>query len=322
MSAPNASHPVNLPHNLRLVVISGMSGAGKSVALHALEDAGYYCVDNLPPALLLPLLQDMGENLPSLRMAISMDARSSAEALAAIPAELDLLRERGVEVIPLFLDASNEIIMRRYSETRRKHPLTRITSDNQGKDLLDAIKQERILLAPLRERAHVIDTTMTRAAQLRTQIKELLTISQRQLTLVLESFAFKRGVPTDADYVFDVRMLPNPHYEPHLRPLTGCDQPVADTKLDHPRSQSMLSDTSVRFLENGCGCQVRSTLSPNRGCRVSGSSAVPPRSSALIRCSSSDRLRSNASPSQNSAARAPICSLSLMSLRPSTALSV
>ena len=235
MSAPNASHPVNLPHNLRLVVISGMSGAGKSVALHALEDAGYYCVDNLPPALLLPLLQDMGENLPSLRMAISMDARSTAEALAAIPAELDLLRERGVEVIPLFLDASNEIIMRRYSETRRKHPLTRITSDNQGKDLLDAIKQERILLAPLRERAHVIDTTMTRAAQLRTQIKELLTISQRQLTLVLESFAFKRGVPTDADYVFDVRMLPNPHYEPHLRPLTGCDQPVAEYLQQQPK---------------------------------------------------------------------------------------
>ena len=235
MSAPKASHPVNLPHNLRLVVISGMSGAGKSVALHALEDAGYYCVDNLPPALLLPLLQDMGENLPSLRMAISMDARSSAEALAAIPAELDLLRERGVEVIPLFLDASNEIIMRRYSETRRKHPLTRITSDNQGKDLLDAIKQERILLAPLRERAHVIDTTMTRAAQLRTQIKELLTISQRQLTLVLESFAFKRGVPTDADYVFDVRMLPNPHYEPHLRPLTGCDQPVAEYLQQQPK---------------------------------------------------------------------------------------
>ena len=235
MSSPNASHPVNLPHNLRLVVISGMSGAGKSVALHALEDAGYYCVDNLPPALLLPLLQDMGENLPSLRMAISMDARSSAEALAAIPAELDLLRERGVEVIPLFLDASNEIIMRRYSETRRKHPLTRITSDNQGKDLLDAIKQERILLAPLRERAHVIDTTMTRAAQLRTQIKELLTISQRQLTLVLESFAFKRGVPTDADYVFDVRMLPNPHYEPHLRPLTGCDQPVAEYLQQQPK---------------------------------------------------------------------------------------
>ena len=235
MSAPNASHPVNLPHNLRLVVISGMSGAGKSVALHALEDAGYYCVDNLPPALLLPLLQDMGENLPSLRMAISMDARSSAEALAAIPAELDLLRERGVEVIPLFLDASNEIIMRRYSETRRKHPLTRITSDNQGKDLLDAIKQERILLAPLRERAHVIDTTMTRAAQLRTQIKELLTISQRQLTLVLESFAFKRGVPTDADYVFDVRMLPNPHYEPHLRPLTGCDQPMAEYLQQQPK---------------------------------------------------------------------------------------
>ncbi len=239
MSAPDVSPPVNLPRDLRLVMISGMSGAGKSVALHALEDAGYYCVDNLPPTLLQPLLQDMGENLPSLRVAISMDARSSAEALAAIPAQMDLLRERGVEVIPLFLDASNEIIMRRYSETRRKHPLTRITSDNQGKDLLDAIEQERALLAPLRERAHVIDTTMTRAAQLRTQVKELLTISQRQLTLVLESFAFKRGVPTDADYVFDVRMLPNPHYEPHLRPLTGCDQPVAEYLQQQPKVAMM-----------------------------------------------------------------------------------
>ena len=268
MSAPNASHPVNLPHNLRLVVISGMSGAGKSVALHALEDAGYYCVDNLPPALLLPLLQDMGENLPSLRMAISMDARSSAEALAAIPAELDLLRERGVEVIPLFLDASNEIIMRRYSETRRKHPLTRITSDNQGKDLLDAIKQERILLAPLRERAHVIDTTMTRAAQLRTQIKELLTISQRQLTLVLESFAFKRGVPTDADYVFDVRMLPNPHYEPHLRPLTGCDQPVAEYLQQQPKVALMhrhIRDFLRQWLPE-LACDHRSYVTVAIGC--------------------------------------------------------
>ena len=130
--------------------------------------------------------------------------------------------------------------MRRYSETRRKHPLTRITSNDQDKDLLAAITQERALLAPLREHAHVIDTTMTRAAQLRTQIKELLTISnQSQMTLVLESFAFKRGVPTDADYVFDVRMLPNPHYEPHLRALTGRDQPVADFLLQQPKVMLM-----------------------------------------------------------------------------------
>lgn len=241
MSVPDPSSAPSSPlRDLRLVMISGMSGAGKSVALHALEDAGYYCVDNLPPALLLPLLRDLGENLPSTRIAISMDARSSQGALSLIPQQVTLLREHGVEVIQLFLDASNEIIMRRYSETRRKHPLTRITSNDQDKDLLAAIQQERLLLAPLREHAHVIDTTMTRAAQLRTQIKELLTISnQRQLTLVLESFAFKRGVPTDADYVFDVRMLPNPHYEPHLRALTGRDQPVADFLLQQPKAMQM-----------------------------------------------------------------------------------
>ena len=221
-------------------MISGMSGAGKSVALHALEDAGYYCVDNLPPPLLLPFLQELGKNPHSARIAISMDARSSQGALALIPQQITLLREHGVEVIQLFLDASNEAIMRRYSETRRKHPLTRITSNDQDKDLLAAITQERALLAPLREHAHVIDTTMTRAAQLRTQIKELLTISnQSQMTLVLESFAFKRGVPTDADYVFDVRMLPNPHYEPHLRALTGRDQPVADFLLQQPKVMLM-----------------------------------------------------------------------------------
>lgn len=241
MSVPDPSSAPSSPlRELRLVMISGMSGAGKSVALHALEDAGYYCVDNLPPTLLLPLLRDLGENLPSTRIAISMDARSSQGALSLIPQQVALLREHGVEVIQLFLDASNEIIMRRYSETRRKHPLTRITSNDQDKDLLAAIQQERLLLAPLREHAHVIDTTMTRAAQLRTQIKELLTISnQRQLTLVLESFAFKRGVPTDADYVFDVRMLPNPHYEPHLRALTGRDQPVADFLLQQPKVMQM-----------------------------------------------------------------------------------
>lgn len=251
MSATTTSSLPSSPlRDLRLVMISGMSGAGKSVALHALEDAGYYCVDNLPPALLLPLLRDLGDNLPSTRIAISMDARSSQGALSLIPQQVALLREHGVEVIQLFLDASNEIIMRRYSETRRKHPLTRITSNDQGKDLLAAIEQERLLLAPLREHAHVIDTTMTRAAQLRTQVKELLTISnQTQLTLVLESFAFKRGVPTDADYVFDVRMLPNPHYEQHLRPLTGRDQPVAEFLLQQPKV--MLMHAHIRdFLQH------------------------------------------------------------------------
>lgn len=223
------------PNGVRLVIISGMSGSGKSVALHALEDAGYYCVDNLPPTLLQSFLQIMEKSLPSQHIAVSMDARSRADALSIIPEQIELLRTHGIEVIRLFLDASNEAIMRRYSETRRKHPLTKVTSNDQNKDLWDAIQQERALLAPLREHAHVIDTTMTRAAQLRTQVKELLAISQRQLTLVLESFAFKRGVPTDADYVFDVRMLPNPHYEPLLRPLTGRDQPVAEFLQKEPQ---------------------------------------------------------------------------------------
>ena len=240
MTDSSPASPASSLHDLRLVMISGMSGAGKSVALHALEDAGYYCVDNLPPTLLPSFLQIMAKSLPSQHIAVSIDARSRSDALSIIPEQIDMLRTHGIEVIRLFLDASDEAIMRRYSETRRKHPLTRITSNDQNKDLLDAIQQERALLAPLREHAHVIDTTMTRAAQLRTQIKELLTISnQNQMTLVLESFAFKRGVPTDADYVFDVRMLPNPHYEPHLRALTGRDQPVADFLLQQPKVMLM-----------------------------------------------------------------------------------
>ena len=240
MTDSSPASPASSLHDLRLVMISGMSGAGKSVALHALEDAGYYCVDNLPPTLLPSFLQIMAKSLPSQHIAVSIDARSRSDALSIIPEQIDMLRTHGIEVIRLFLDASDEAIMRRYSETRRKHPLTRITSNDQDKDLLAAINQERLLMAPLREHAHVIDTTMTRAAQLRTQIKELLTISnQNQMTLVLESFAFKRGVPTDADYVFDVRMLPNPHYEPHLRALTGRDQPVADFLLQQPKAMLM-----------------------------------------------------------------------------------
>ena len=240
MTDSSPASPASSLHDLRLVMISGMSGAGKSVALHALEDAGYYCVDNLPPTLLPSFLQIMAKSLPSQHIAVSIDARSRSDALSIIPEQIDMLRTHGIEVIRLFLDASDEAIMRRYSETRRKHPLTRITSNDQDKDLLAAITQERALLAPLREHAHVIDTTMTRAAQLRTQIKELLTISnQSQMTLVLESFAFKRGVPTDSDYVFDVRMLPNPHYEPHLRALTGRDQPVADFLLQQPKVMLM-----------------------------------------------------------------------------------
>lgn len=218
-------------------MISGMSGSGKSVALHALEDAGYYCVDNLPPELLLPLVE-VEKQHRSTRIAIAMDVRS-ANSLPLIPVQLLALRNSGLDVTLLFLDATDETLIRRFSETRRKHPLTSTTSHDQTHDLVDAIRRERHLLAACRDQAHVIDTTMTRASQLRSHIKALIGMPHGQLTLVFESFAFKRGVPTDADYVFDVRMLPNPHYEPALRDLTGRDTPVADFLRQQESVQQM-----------------------------------------------------------------------------------
>lgn len=223
--------------DIHLVIISGMSGSGKSIALHALEDAGFYCVDNLPPELLLPFIE-VEKTKDGNKIAIAMDARS-ATSLPLIPVQINALRHSGIHVTPLFLDASDETLVRRFSETRRKHPLTKVSTHDQVHDLRDAIAQERLLLAAYREQAEVIDTTMTRASQLRSQIKSLLAVQHSQLTLVFESFAFKRGVPTDADYVFDVRMLPNPHYEAHLRPLTGRDEPIKQYLLQFDEVQLM-----------------------------------------------------------------------------------
>lgn len=210
---------------MEMILITGMSGSGKSVALHALEDTGYYCVDNLPPELLLPFVAlKRPDHAP--KVAIAMDVRS-ATSLPLVPEELKALREQGVAVQSLFLDASVETLVRRFSETRRLHPLSRIDAGDQNRALVDAIELERQLLAGMREHAHVIDTSMIRSSQLQGYVKSLIEAPTRQLTLVFESFAFKRGVPLDADYVFDVRMLPNPHYENELRELTGQDAPVA-----------------------------------------------------------------------------------------------
>ena len=217
-----------------LVLITGMSGSGKSVALRALEDSGYYCVDNLPPALLSPFVALEREHLGS-RVAIAIDVRSAA-ALPLLPQQLSQLREEGVAAKVLFLDAHNSTLVHRFSETRRRHPLSRtdergdLASDShlRQRALIDAIELERQLLSDLREQAHVIDTSLLRSTQLQAHVKSWLAADANQLTLVFESFAFKRGVPQDADYVFDVRMLPNPHYEPELRALTGRDAPVAE----------------------------------------------------------------------------------------------
>lgn len=223
--------------DLEMVLITGMSGSGKSVALHALEDAGYYCVDNLPPELLLPFVA-LEKQHGASKVAIAMDVRS-ATSLPLVPLQLAQMREQGVAVQSIFLDASSDTLVRRFSETRRMHPLSRRDSSDQQRALIDAIDEERELLGEMREDAHVIDTSMIRPSQLQGYVKALISSPATQLTLVFESFAFKRGVPVDADYVFDVRMLPNPHYEPALRHLTGKDEAVVSYLQSHPEVGDM-----------------------------------------------------------------------------------
>jgi UPF0042 nucleotide-binding protein len=246
----------NIP--MEIVLITGMSGSGKSVALHALEDAGFYCVDNLPPELLLPFVELEAKH-NAKRLAIAMDVRSKT-SLPQVPQHLDDLRKQGIVVKPFFLDATTETLVRRYSETRRKHPLSQNEANEGARDerraLTDAIELERELLGALREQAHVIDSSMIRSAQLQSYVKSLVSTPGGQLTLVFESFAFKRGVPSDADFMFDVRMLPNPHYEPGLKALTGRDQPVIDFLQTQADVQRMLAQVGG-FIESWIDDLVR-----------------------------------------------------------------
>ncbi|WP_180682617.1 RNase adapter RapZ [Tepidicella baoligensis] len=231
---------------MQLVLITGMSGSGKSVALHALEDAGFYCVDNLPPELLESLIE-VEQAYQAERVAVAIDVRS-AQSLPGLPDRLRAIRERGQALTVLFLDTTTETLVRRFSETRRMHPLSLKDTQDQRRALVEAIELERELLSELRERALVLDTSQLRASHLRSEVKALLHRAPAPLTLVFESFAFKRGIPMDADFVFDVRMLPNPHYEAELRALTGQDAPVAQYLQAEPEVAEM--ETHIRgFLE-------------------------------------------------------------------------
>lgn len=206
-----------------LIIISGLSGSGKTVALHALEDLGYYCVDNLPGSLLPDLAREVRsqpERYP--RVAIGIDARSGPEGLESLPELLDSLSGSPPFEL-LFLDTDKNVLVQRFSETRRRHPL----SERGG--VTAAIAAERKLLAPTRARADwIIDTSESNVHQLRRQVWRTIGVTENESvqTLVLESFAFKRGVPRDVDMVFDARCLPNPHWQPGLRAQTGLEEPV------------------------------------------------------------------------------------------------
>lgn len=220
-----------------VVLVTGISGSGKSVALHALEDAGFFCVDNLPPEL-LPDFLSLQHERSRRRVAIAVDVRSAGSLPFLLPL-IKQLRSEGMSVRSLFLDAGTDALLRRFSESRRPHPLSDASAATERlrrkedlaepgrRGLTDAIELERELLAELREMSTVIDTSQLRPAQLRAWMRDLVRAEQARLTLVFESFAFKHGVPLDADFVFDVRVLPNPHYIRELRPLTGRDEAVA-----------------------------------------------------------------------------------------------
>jgi UPF0042 nucleotide-binding protein len=229
---------------MRIILLTGISGSGKSVGLNVLEDAGYFCVDNLPPSLLRSLVETRA-NEGAVNLAVAVDARS-ANSLASLPADILWLKEQGHLVKVLFLTAKTESLINRFSETRRSHPLSHRldTSAEAGNrpTLIECIRQERDMLAEVEGLGQLIDTSGLSANQLRAWIKELVESESVPLTLLFESFAFKYGVPLDADLVFDVRVVPNPFYDKALRPLNGRDQPVIEFLTSQPTAIALQED--------------------------------------------------------------------------------
>ncbi|MDD5298857.1 MAG: RNase adapter RapZ [Gallionella sp.] len=226
---------------MQLFLISGLSGSGKSVVLKVLEDSGYYCVDNLPADLLDTLVQHL-RNAGYSNLAVSIDVRS-ANSVQRLPPLLQQIKQQGVDVHVLFLDAQNDALVKRFSETRRLHPLS-----DGVRTLPECVRHERELLAEISDIGHHIDTTEIDANALRTWIKQFIKVDRARLTLLFESFGFKHGIPLDADLVFDARCLPNPHYNPELRPLTGRDTAVIKFLENTSDVQDMFGDIRA-FVE-------------------------------------------------------------------------
>ncbi|HET7766557.1 MAG TPA: RNase adapter RapZ [Burkholderiales bacterium] len=246
---------------MQLVLISGLSGSGKSIALNVLEDSGYYCVDNLPGQLLqesAELLRRAGHK----RVAVSIDARTG-DSLERVPEYVAALKKQGVDLRLLFLEAKNDTLIRRFAETRRRHPLA-----TGSRTLEECLARERELLAPISEIGHRLDTSELLPNKLRSWIKDVLEIHSESVMLLFESFSYKQGIPLDADIIFDVRCLPNPYYDPRLRPLSGLDEPVIAFLEKEPKVGAMFEDIR-RFVETwlpSFGQDNRSSLTVGVGC--------------------------------------------------------
>jgi UPF0042 nucleotide-binding protein len=229
------------PDENRLIIISGLSGSGKSVALHALEDLGYYCIDNMPAALLKPLLDEVSrsDDRSSVRVAVGVDARNRRQDLESLPQLIDELRRNDVQTDFLFLQASDDILLKRYSETRRRHPL-----DRHGTELRTAIAREREILGQVINSADlIIDTSRSSVYELADAIRKRVDSRERNmLSVLIESFGYKNGIPADADFVFDLRCLPNPYWRQELRSLTGQDESVSAFLDEQPAFVHMYED--------------------------------------------------------------------------------
>ena len=220
---------------MQLFLISGLSGSGKSIALKVLEDSGYYCVDNLPADLLAALVEHL-QHAGYSNIAVSIDVRS-ANSVQRLPPLLQQIKQQGVDVHVLFLDAQSGTLVKRFSETRRLHPLS-----DGVRTLPECVSYERELLTEISDIGHHIDTTELNANALRAWIKQFIKLDRARLTLLFQSFGYKHGVPLDSDLVFDVRCLPNPHYNPELQPLTGRDTAVIEFLDNTPSAQDMFRD--------------------------------------------------------------------------------
>ena len=233
-----------------LILISGLSGSGKSVALHLLEDAGYYCVDNLPAPLLQMLVKELSDNGYG-KVAVAVDVRGG-NSLEHLPRQIDALIGWGVSPRSIFLDAKDETLLKRFSETRRRHPLA-----TGGRSLEEAIREERKRLGGIAEISHRIDTSDLKANALRQWVRQYIDGEPgRGLILMFESFGFKHGIPLDADLVFDVRCLPNPYYDLSLRPQSGLDQPVIDF-LEAQDEVRHMRDDIQRFIATWLPAYIR-----------------------------------------------------------------